>query len=701
MRVTAIAATAALIAGFASPQARQAQQPQAQPGFRASTTVVEVDVVVRDKDRRFVADLRAADFKVLEDGTPQEISAVYRVIGPNEPIAADAGGVPGLPPPPPQQVQRVLILFFDQAHIEPSGFDRAKRAALAFLKKDFRQGDLGGVLVGGTMTGKRLTSAREELEAAVASATPAPESSALTRGLRQWPRLVDLYEAYRVTRHEPSIQTGTGTALDDVVRRACVEQPTSCERGGTSLVEAETENKAIQLVNQARVLGRQTLDTVSGLANGLARLPGRKTVIMMTEGFFVEDSWADLRAVVGRAARASVRIYAIDTRGLNRGSAGSDILSAANPAQAQLAGPTLGDTAADGPNSLAVDTGGYVVRNENDFGKAFTEIDRDTSSYYVVGFRTLQPLDGKFHSIEVKISRPGVTVRARKGYVASAEPPDPLLAPAGIPSAAAGAAGAPGAPTALARSAEKAEAAAPEPAGGIRLRPNMPEQVAALQPEGPLTPPATPFPESLMKKAEEGWSAYQRGAVGEAQAALESAAGHLAAPPWVVYVLGWAQYAQASPAAAAVSWERVRAAVPAFRAVYFDLADAYLMQREFGKAVETLRAAESRWPRDVEVYNALGVVQLGRGAIDDAIASFEKAVGLAPADATAAYNLARTCELRFVRASRLRRTGPGSVTLSAIFQDRDRAVEFYRRVIALGGPFVDQATESLKRLSAR
>jgi tetratricopeptide (TPR) repeat protein len=229
----------------------------------------------------------------------------------------------------------------------------------------------------------------------------------------------------------------------------------------------------------------------------------------------------------------------------------------------------------------------------------------------------------------------------------------------------------------------------------------MSEQVAALEPKGTRNGASTPFPESLMKKAREGWSAYQLGAVGEAQTALDAAAAHPAAPHWVVYVLGWAQYAQATPAAAATSWERVRAAVPEFSAVYFDLADAYLMQREFGKAVEVLRAAESRWPRNVEVYNALGVVQLGRGAMDDAITSFEKAVGFAPADATAAYNLARTCELRFIRSSRQRRAGPGSVALSAVFHDRDRAVEYYRRVIALGGPFLDQATEGLKRLSAK
>ena len=717
---TGLAITATgILALLATPQARQLSQAQPRPTFRTSTTVVEVDVIVRDKNRRFVADLRAGDFEVFDEGVQQEISAVYRVVGPNEPAAAGTGGPGTLSAPPAQQVQRVLILFFDQAHIQPGGFDRAKKAALEFLKKDFRPDDVGGVVNGGTMVNQRLTSAREELEAAVASLKPAPESSTATRELRQWPRFVDTYEAYRVTRNEPANEPGASTVLDLVVRRACVERPDACERGGVTLVEAEAQNKATQLVNQARLLGKQTVDTVSGLANGLARLPGRKTIIMMTEGFFVEDRWADLRAVVGRAARASVRIYALDTRGMNRGSASSDILVSANPAQPALAGPTLGDIAADGPNSLAVDTGGYVIRNENDFGRAFAEIDRDTSSYYVIGFLTSRPLDGKFHAIDVKLKRPGVSVRARKGYVATPDLAGPPATseskPADVASTErlarantdAAAAAAPDKPAtgAIPPSPPPAPAtvvpgaSTPDPAGVIRLRPNMSEQVVILEPKVAGTAPSAPFPAPLMEKAREGWDAYQRGSVGAAQAALEPAAGHPAAPPWVVYVLGWTQFAQtANAAAASASWERVRAAVPEFEAVYFDLADAYLQQREFGKAIDVLRAAEKRWANDVEVYNALGVVQLARGAVDDAIGSFEKAVGVGPTDATAAYNLARTCEVRFVRASRLSRTGPGSIALGSVLQDRDRAIEYYRRTIALGGPFVEQAKEGLKRL---
>ena len=714
-RATAPVVVALLLAAAAVslPAARAIApaDPQQVPTYRTGTTTIEVDVIVRDKNRRFVSDLRLEDFEVIEDGTPQQVSVAYRVLGPTEPTQTGADlAVAILPPPPPQQVQRVIVFFFDQPHLQPGGFDRARKAAIEFMKKDFRQGDVGGVLNGGTMVNNRLSNSREELAAAIASVKPAPENAAMTRELRQWPRFVDLYEAWRVVRNEPAYEPGVRRVLDQVVRRACLDQPDACSGGGgggASMIESEVQNKATQLVTQARILAKQTLDTVAGLANGLARIPGRKTVILLTEGFFVEDNWADLRGVVGRAARASVRIYAIDTRGLNRGSAGSDILSSANPSQPTLAAPSIGDIAADGPNSLAVDTGGYVIRNENDFTKALDEIDRDTSSYYVIGFRTNKPLDGKFHPIEVKVKRPGVTVRARTGYIATPEAAaaGENLAAKPVETAAAAAqpiekepdlATPPGPPVPA-----TVLPASPAATGAVRLRPDMGRQVATLEPRSGAAVGTAPFPDALRKNLTQGWEAYQRGDLAAARSLLESAAAHPAVPVWGIYVLGWTENAASDLKLAAASWERVRTAVPEFHAVYFDLGDVYLQQREFGRSIEVLRQAVARWPKDVEGYNALGVVQLARGALDDAIETFGKGVGVAPNDATANYNLAKTCELRFIRTSRQRSSGASTFTASQPLQDRNRAVEHYRRTVELGGQFVEEAREGLKRLGVQ
>jgi VWFA-related protein len=175
--------------------------------------------------------------------------------------------------------------------------------------------------------------------------------------------------------------------------------------------------KAAQLGAELRAAARRTLDTVTKLAAGLARLPGRKSIVLLSDGFFTEDSSADLRAVIGACARASVRVYSLDTRGLNRGSASSDILTAERPSE-----PAVGsfDTLQDGPAFLADGTGGLAIRNENDFEKALNEFAEDAASYYVIGYRPSNTaLDGTYRSITVKVKRPGVRARVRKGYVAS------------------------------------------------------------------------------------------------------------------------------------------------------------------------------------------------------------------------------------------------------------------------------------------
>lgn len=690
-----IALTVAILLSPTPDALQSAAIQQTQPTFKSGTTVVEVDVSVRDGQRRFVADLQAGDFEVLEDGARQEISAVYRVVGPNEAAAGEAAAATAasnttlLPPPTAsQQVQRVVVFFFDHAHMSPGSLDRAKRAAAGFLEKSFRPGDVGGVLSGPAMVNNRLTSRREELEAAIAAVKPTADPSSLVRELRQWPRFVDVLEAFRVVRNEPAYGPGGSTALEAVASRACRDQPDQCSGGrggaGAAAVEGLVQNKATQVVEFARTTGKQTIDTVAALANGLARVPGRKTLIMLSDGFFAEDSWADLRGVVGRAARASLRIYAIDTRGLNRGSAGSDVLTTANPSQPELAVPSIGDTNSDAPNSLAVDTGGYVVRNENDFGKAFTEIDRDTSSYYIVGFRTRKPLDGRYHPVTVRVNRAGVTVRARKGYIAS---------PVGSGNPAVATTPSPG--ETVARSAAPPSPPAPAEAPLLVARPRPPVAKAVESLES--APPRRAAPASVTKAARAGWEAYQRGDLKAAREALRPLASEGTAPPWARYVLGWCEYASSAYPEATREWEQVREEVPQFQAVYFDLADGYLQQREFGKAIAVLRDAQRRWPNEVDSYNALGVVQAGRGALNEAIKTFEEAVGLAPTDATANYNLAKTLELRFVQSQRLRRLS--SQDASAAMPDRERALEYYRRVVQIGGSNVEAAREGIKRLS--
>ena len=194
---------------------------------------------------------------------------------------------------------------------------------------------------------------------------------------------------------------------------------------------------------------------------------------------------------------------------------------------------------------------------------------------------------------------------------------------------------------------------------------------------------ATPA-RDLQASANSGRDAYRRGDLASARQLLANAAAAPSARPWVHYALGQTAYALRDFPQAVASWERVRARVPEFEPVYFDLVDGYLQSRDTDKAIHVLRSAAERWPTDHEVFSALGVVQISRGAVDDAVKSFQQAVALAPNDPIGYFNLAKTLEIRFGKS---RRYIVQTRTWVSNESDRTNAIANYQRYLDFGGPF--------------
>ena len=688
---------AGLVAVAAGPQQPAPAQAPAQV-FQATTVVIEVDAIVTGGDGRFVGDLSADDFEVLEQDAPQTIQAVYLIDGrsvspvPAAPSATAPAGSRPVAPAPAAAPQRVFILVFDQDHLAQGAFRRLQSAAEEFLTTEFQTGDMGGVLIGGTMAGNRLTGNREELVAAVKSVKLSPDATLRMRDLQDWPRMSET-EAIRIA------VAFDNTVLNQVADRAAREGPQGRGAGMADLTPTVME-KARVIVSGLRQAAIRALGTLTALTAGLGRIPGRKTVVLLSEGFYVEEAQASLRQIVASAARSNVRIYSLDARGLDRRRDGSD-LSVMNPMETGASLSTAAyDRIEDGPNTLAVDTGGYVIRNTNAFGDALGEIARDTSRYYVIGYSPSNAtMDGAFREITVKVNRPGVTVRARKGYVASPEsmrtvpvrPPAaaPTPAPAGTPPAPADVAPLPPPTTPTPEPpADIERALVPPIAPAIALRPDTETRVGALAArEGDAGEART--------LASEGWDLYGRGDLEGAARTLGQAAGLPGAAPWVFYALGFAQLGLGQPREAAQTWEQVRRAVPEFEAVYLDLADAYLQQSDPGQAIRVLRAAEARWPADAEVLNALGTVQVHREALSDAIETFQKAIDVQPEQALAYFNLARTYELRYYKMRRFSRPGARWMDNPA---DARKALENYQAYLAIGGSSDAEAKAAVERL---
>jgi VWFA-related protein len=403
-----------------------------QPSFRSSTTLVQVDVIVRAK-KGFVADLRKEDFQVTEDGVPQRIDQFYLVADPeldaevpwtpDPPAGAEAqttaGGTPG---------RRVFVFVFDQPHLAFGNGRRAREAALAFLRDQFRTGDVGGVVVGRAMANRRLTSDRSELVAAVRAVQPAKDAIALNAEYHQeWPRFRDAYELFSVAGRDSDItdvvvaralaELGSNQSQADTTARITDPTATSADFERREATAQRVVAKAQRGVDEFRRTTRETLDILKTLMAGLAKIEGRKTVVILSDGFVVEEALAPLREVEAAAARSDARIYAIDARGLGEGTVDGDIVSNLQPEA--IGSPKTPDIVFDGLSELAGATGGYAVSRRNDLLDALVGIDHDTSSYYVLGYRPARSKDdGRFRKIEVRVTRPGVQIRARRGYVA-------------------------------------------------------------------------------------------------------------------------------------------------------------------------------------------------------------------------------------------------------------------------------------------
>jgi VWFA-related protein len=394
------------------PAAQTSQAPAPQATFRTTTSIVEVDVVIHDKQGDFVSGLKAEDLQLYEDGKLQQIDQFYLVAhergGQLIPVTGDQNVAPE------DRARRIFVVMFDEGHLAPESLMRSKNGVARFIKENIGPGDFAGIFHTGKMFNGRLTTSTAELLTGLNSATVGFENrQALLASFREFPRIPGEIEAMRIA-------DGSVEVVKRVTERVCRDDPQTCAlNGGANQVENLVQQKARLYVRQARILTDATLQNLRYVVSRLSRIPGRKTLVLLTEGFFLEDVRDDLVAIGADAARGGTTIYSIDGRGLiGSPSATSDVLTTA-------AGRSTGFDSGEGaPVLLTSATGGLRLQNIDDIGRAFNMVVRDTSTYYVIGYRPQNSaMDGTFRKIEVKANIKGVNVRSRKGYRAVALPP--------------------------------------------------------------------------------------------------------------------------------------------------------------------------------------------------------------------------------------------------------------------------------------
>ena len=373
-----------------------------QPVFRAGINFVRVDVIVTDKQGNPVTDLTLADFEVTEDGKPQTVetfklvkvdttapeytSRTIRTREDEEIAAADDSA-------------RIFVFFLDDYNVRLGSSMAARKPVSDFVRTQLSPNDLVAVMY-------PLT----PLDAVV-----------LTRNHEGVIRTIERFEG-RKYRYEPrnDIEQRYAQQPTEIVERIRRQVSLSALKGLSVKLGALREGrKAIILLSEGytAMLPPQMRDAVagfSGLGNPSARNPmaGENNLAEERARNMAEfDLQSELQNVFDAANRSNTAIYAVDPRGLSTGE--FDIADNIGMKQSQ---ESLRSTMAS-LQVLAENTDGRAIVNRNDLAKGMEQIVRDSSAYYLVGYNSTQaPQDGKFHPIRVRIKRPGVQVRARKGY---------------------------------------------------------------------------------------------------------------------------------------------------------------------------------------------------------------------------------------------------------------------------------------------
>jgi VWFA-related protein len=404
-----------------------AQQPTPPPFVSTvEVRVVNVDVVVTDREGQPVTDLRPEDFTLLEDGRPVELKNFYKVVEAAPQLALEdvSRGVS----PADERFRRRVVLVVDNNFLDPATRARALERAKAFLTQ-IQAGE----------TEWAVAAVGEELQYLMPFTTDTFRVAAALDEVGKLPSFA--------ARHRLEFRLENDPVRSQYLQ---TEEPTRAVRydiGQTQrFVSQERARRTLQsFAVTARVLG--------GLLRSYAAFGGRKAVLLLTGAmefhpeaqYLVSNdpkTWSDtgltdrtqsdlaleslkremeevLQALVRAANATGFALYVVNARGLDSPLRLHDVenrqLGMVKNLGSFTSPPETGDPET-APLTLVQGTGGLYFR-ASQLEQPLGRILADTATYYSLGYTPSHPPDRQFHAIAVKVSRPGVTVRHRLGYL--------------------------------------------------------------------------------------------------------------------------------------------------------------------------------------------------------------------------------------------------------------------------------------------
>ncbi|HEX8775936.1 MAG TPA: VWA domain-containing protein [Pyrinomonadaceae bacterium] len=385
---------------------------------RISTELVQTDVMVFDKQGRFIDNLKPEQFELRVDGKPQSISFFERIVAgsTNEEsqLAAARGGGGARSAGAtvvPLDRGRTIFFFVDDLHLSADSVMRTRKSLLSFIDKEVKQNDQVAITSASGQIGflQQLTDNKAVLRKAVERISYRAFN---LRDAENPP--MTILQALEIEQNNQNVLA----YFVDIYLR---ENPGM----RADMAENMIRGRARSLLQQSDAVNNNVLLTLSSLMRSAAQLPGRKLVFFLSEGFVMNIRDSDvldkMRRATDAAARSGTVVYTMSPAGLETGvdasvSQGFDVYGRLPTTSAEIR------TKQDPLRMIAENTGGRALLNTNALDASIERSLQETSVYYLLAWRpdAEQQKPGKFRRIEARVvGRPELSVRVRNGFFAT------------------------------------------------------------------------------------------------------------------------------------------------------------------------------------------------------------------------------------------------------------------------------------------
>ena len=398
-------------------------QAQDDDVVRVKSNLVNIDVIIKDKKGKYVSDLKAEDFTITENGVAQKIEFF------DAPLSRTDLAKPGeqlVTTAPRNYVS--LVLDFQTTDV--TNLKQVREGAIKYVREQMTDADVVAVLTvtNGLQMLQPFTQDKAKLIACLERLDSSPDSKNFEQR--------DVAENIANLR---DFLNGAETVTGGATTSPAAARVMIAQRVLKQFIKMRT---ALSL-QQARPV----LAALAAVAEGLRPIPGKKTLVLFSQGFVTPEvlDW-QVQTTIDIANRANVAIYIIDSAGLRGAAPASGALVPSSPLagvsaitnQEQRIRAVGGETVFDNARQegqtreydilyrISGDTGGKFLKGNNDIGQGLERINQEIQARYTLAYRsTNQNFDGAFRKIKIDVRRPDTQIVSRLGYYAI--PPEEIV----------------------------------------------------------------------------------------------------------------------------------------------------------------------------------------------------------------------------------------------------------------------------------